>query len=98
MALGRKTGGRTAGTPNRRTQDLAARLEALGVDPVLGLAQIAQDATAPIELRARVQCELMAYLYPKRRALDVNGQAQQPISINIGIPQHNEALVEDRPG
>lgn len=87
MAQGRKTGGRQAGTPNKRTQDLQGRLEALGVDPVEGLAAIAGDASAPLELRARVQMELMAYVYPKRRALDVNAQPQQPISIRIGIPE-----------
>lgn len=85
MASGIKTGGRIAGTPNKRTLDLQERLEALGVDPVMGLAAIAKDASAPLEIRARVQLELLSYLYPKRRALDVASSNQQPISINIGI-------------
>lgn len=76
-----------AGTPNKRTQDLMERLEALDLDPVCGLAAIANDATAPLELRARVQMELMGYLYPKRKALDVSSTENQSISINIGIPQ-----------
>lgn len=89
MALGKKTGGRAAGTPNKRTQDLMERLDQLGVDPVNGLAAIATDEGAPLELRARVQIELMSYLYPKRKALDVTGSEQQSISISIsiGIPQ-----------
>ncbi len=87
MTTGLKTGGRVAGTPNKRTQDLQDRLEALGVDPVNGLAAIATDESAPLELRARVQMELMAYLYPKRKALDVSSSEQQSISISIGIPQ-----------
>lgn len=87
MALGRKTGGRQPGTPNKRTQELQDRLEALGVDPVEGLAAIAADVSASLELRARVQMELMAYVYPKRRALEVNAQPQRPISIRIGIPE-----------
>lgn len=74
-----------AGTPNKRTQDLRERLEALGVDPLLGLAAIAQDTTASLELRAKVQCELMAYLYPKRRALDMSSTSQNPITISLGI-------------
>lgn len=41
MAKGRKTGGRTAGTPNRDTQDVTAKLAALGCDPIAGLAAIA---------------------------------------------------------
>ena len=86
MAIGRKTGGRVAGTPNKRTAELTERLEALNVDPVLGLAQIATDPAVSIELRARVQMELMAYLYPKRRALDTGPSDQQRVMINIGIP------------
>lgn len=94
MTTGLKTGGRVAGTPNKRTQDLQDRLEALGVDPVMGLALIAKDESAPLELRARVQMELMAYLYPKRKALDVSSSEQQSISISIGIPQPAKPVVQ----
>jgi hypothetical protein len=85
MASGIKTGGRKAGVPNKRTQDLQDRLEALGVDPLEGLALIAKDDTAPLELRARVQMDLMNYLYPRRKALDVGSSNQQPVSIRIGL-------------
>jgi hypothetical protein len=91
MAHGRKTGGRVAGTPNRRTEELVSRLEALGVDPVTGLAMIANDPTASLDLRARVQMELLGYMYPKRKALDVSTPAQQAVSIRIGIPAKDEA-------
>ena len=80
-----KTGGRVAGTPNKRTQDLLERLEALGVDPLTGLAEIAKDLTAPLELRAKVMTDLLAYIYPKRKALEMNTEAQKPVSIRIGI-------------
>lgn len=94
MALGKKTGGRAAGTPNKRTQDLMERLDQLGVDPVNGLAAIATDESAPLELRARVQMELMSYLYPKRKALDVTSSEQQSININIGIPQPAKPVLQ----
>ena len=80
-----KTGGRVAGTPNKRTQDLQDRLESLGVDPVMGLATIANDPNAPIELRARVQMELLQYILPKRKALEVTSGTQPTISIRLGI-------------
>ena len=38
MALGFKTGGRTKGTPNRRTAEVSEKLEALGCDPIEGMA------------------------------------------------------------
>jgi hypothetical protein len=91
MATGTKTGGRIAGTPNKRTQDLQQRLESLGVDPVSGLAAIAMDDSAPIDLRARVQMDLMSYLYPRRRALDVGSSNQQPVNIRIGLTAPQQA-------
>lgn len=93
MALGIKTGGRAAGTPNKRTQDLQLRLETLGVDPVSGLAAIAMDDSAPLELRARVQMDLMSYLYPRRKALDVDSSYQQPVSIKIGLAAPSQDFV-----
>src|SRR4029453_8037705 len=90
MAHGRKTGGRVAGTPNRRTEELVSRLEALGVDPVTGLAMIANDPTPSLDLGAGVQMELLGSMYPKRKARDVSAGAQQPISIRIGIPTKSE--------
>jgi hypothetical protein len=53
MALGRKTGGRVAGTPNRRTIEVIERLESLGCDPIEGMAKIAMDEANPLELRRR---------------------------------------------
>ena len=96
MAIGRKTGGRVAGTPNKRTQELVSRLEALGVDPVLGLAEIAKDPMASIDLRARVLIDLMQYVWPKRKALDVSAESQQPISIRIGISNKGEPAIDSR--
>ncbi len=70
MALGRKTGGRVAGTPNKRTQDVIERLDALGCDPILGMARIAMDEANSPELRGRMFSELAQYVAPKRRASD----------------------------
>src|SRR5689334_10116780 len=48
MPLGRKTGGRRRGTPNRRTGEVAERLAALGCDPIEGMARIAMgDVPCP---------------------------------------------------
>lgn len=71
MADGRKTGGRVRGTPNRRTVEVAERLEELGLDVLAGLAAIAQDERVDPPVRARVLIELAGFLYPKRRAVDV---------------------------
>lgn len=70
MALGRKTGGRTTGTPNKRTLDVIERLNQLGCDPIEGMAKIALDPQTPVELRARMFSDLAQYVAPKRRAID----------------------------
>jgi hypothetical protein len=71
MAAGRKTGGRSKGTPNKKTEELAQRLADIGCDPVEGMATIAMDDANPPELRGRMYAELAQYLYPKRRATEI---------------------------
>lgn len=73
MAIGHKTGGRTAGTPNRKTRDVAALLDSLNCDPIRGMAEIARNSEASLELRGRMNAELAQYLYPKRKALEHTG-------------------------
>ena len=88
MAKGIKTGGRLPGTPNKRTQEVEARLAEMGVDPIEGMARIAADEAAPIELRARMYAELAPYVHAKRKALE---QAEeQPVRININLRHSNE--------
>jgi hypothetical protein len=41
MAKGKKTGGRTKGTPNRKASDITAILDGLNCNPIEGLARIA---------------------------------------------------------
>jgi hypothetical protein len=69
---GKKTGGRTAGVPNKRTVELTERLAALGCDPLAGLVQITADPTAELALRAKVLSDLLPYMYPKRKALELS--------------------------
>ena len=82
IALGRKTGGRTAGTPNKRTLNVMERLDELGCDPIEGMAKIALDPQNPVELRARMFSDLAQYVAPKRRAIDHSGsEGTGPIEI-----------------
>lgn len=91
MAIGRKTGGRAAGTPNKRTTDVLDRLQQLGCDPIEGMALIAMDANNPPELRGRMFSELAQYVAPKRRALDMDSPSTAPVTIRLGIPVKQQA-------
>jgi hypothetical protein len=75
MALGRKTGGRVMGTPNKATLAVTERLKAIGCDPIEGMARIAMDAKNPPDLRGRMFAELAQYIAPKRKAIEHSGDA-----------------------
>jgi len=79
--LGRKTGGRTAGTPNRKTREVAELLRSLNCDPIEGMVQIAQNENCTMELRGKMFSELAQYLYPKRRATELS--AEEPTKIEV---------------
>jgi hypothetical protein len=76
-----KTGGRGKGTRNRATASIMKKLEAMGCDPLVGLAKIAMDEATPIELRVRCFGELAPYIYPKRKAVETTDAT--PTKINV---------------
>lgn len=83
MALRNKTGGRQAGTPNKRTAELVERLEALGCDPIEGMAHIAMDSRNPPELRGRMYAELAGYLFPKRKAVEMKADEGPHVTFHL---------------
>lgn len=93
MALGRKTGGRQTGTPNKRTQELVERLEALGCDPIEGMAQIAMDNSNPPELRGRMYAELAGYLFPKRKATEIKVDDGPRVTFHFDTQPPSEARI-----
>jgi TPR repeat protein len=56
--VGRKTGGRVVGTPNRKTRDAEELLALLDCDPIRGMAEIARNPEASLELRGRTYSDL----------------------------------------
>lgn len=78
VAKSRKTGGRVAGTPNKRTLDIQQRLDELKCDPIEGMVTIAMNAENAPELRGRMFSELAQYVAPKRKAIE---HAIEPIQI-----------------
>jgi hypothetical protein len=73
-----KTGGRKAGTPNRKTQEISELLESLGHNPIEAMVRIATDPEASLEFRGRMNAELAQYVYPKRKAVEVTGDQDAP--------------------
>lgn len=76
-----KTGGRKAGAGNYATA--RARLDALGCDPLEGMAIIAMDPKTKAPLRGRMYAELAQYAWPKLRAIEHSGPGGTAIELNV---------------
>src|SRR3954451_21093490 len=72
---GRKTGaGRPRGSVNKRSEEIEAKLHALGCDPAEGLAKIASEAWAEgdKDLAARCFTSLLPYIFPKLKISEIS--------------------------
>ena len=86
MANGYKTGGRKAGTPNKKKSAIKERLEELGCDPLEGMVKIAQDESVDEAIRVKVLIELCRYIYPKVRPVEIQpDRDERPEKIEIVI-------------
>src|SRR5438128_8957355 len=103
MATGHKTGGRTAGTPNRKTRDAAELLRSLGCDPIEGMVRIAQDERHTPELRGKMFSELARYVYPQRKAVELSGADSEPVEVVVSwasstsLPRDTGARIDVAP-
>lgn len=72
MAMGYKTGGRQRGTPNKNRAALIERLSERfpNYDPVIALAELAQNASVDLSVRLDCHKTLANYLYPKMRSVE----------------------------
>lgn len=85
----KKYAGRKKGTPNKRTLILQEHLDTLKVDPIQGLKDCLDeleliDAFDPIQKislvksKASIYMELLQYIYPKRKAIEMHATIDQP--------------------
>ncbi len=97
MPIGRKTGGRTKGTPNKATVSIIEKLAALGCDPIEGMARIAMDERNTPELRARMLAELANYVAAKRKAVEMSSDDDtRPQNIEIAVRLVKPVFTEEQ--
>ena len=79
---GTKTGGRAKGTPNKKTTEL---MELLGdYNPIARLIEIAKDENTPLlDMQVKINLDLMPYIYPKRKSIDMNTNDMPDVKIYI---------------
>lgn len=77
---GERRGGRQKGTPNKKTLEL---VEALGsFDPIEELKEICY-ATEKEDLKAHICLNLLKYIYPQRKAIEIDAAAVELPVIKI---------------
>lgn len=71
-----KSGGRKKGTPNKSSANLFESLEKHKIDIIERLAKILPDLA--VEKQADVLLNLMSYIYPKRKAVEMEIAPPEP--------------------
>jgi len=84
-----KTGGRSKGTPNKKTQLIQQQMEDLGFDPIESMIEISKLAMAnkDYSLAGQMAKELAQYIYPKRKAIEHSPEELdlEPMQIIINV-------------
>ena len=75
--------GRPSGAKNKRSAEIEEKLTALGCDPIEGMATIAADPTASLELKLQAFKELAQYVAPKRKAVEMEIEGNGSFNINV---------------
>lgn len=86
-----KTGGRVKGTPNKKTKML---LDVLGsFDPANELMKLYRKAES-LDVKVTICKELMKYVYPQRRAIEIDPSADTGITIVVENKERQKMLEE----
>lgn len=96
MAEGSKTGGRQAGTPNRRTTEQVAAIDASGLSPLDYLVTLYRDVTADPKDRALAAKAAAPYLHPRPAPVQRTIRVELPdISTVAGVSDAIAAVVQE---
>lgn len=88
MAIGKKTGGRQKGTPNKVTADVKEIAQAYGEEAVKALVEIVRDGEAPHAARVSAVKELLDRGYGKaKQAVEHSGG--MIYNIVTGVPDES---------
>lgn len=86
MAKGRKTGGRTKGTPNRATAEKAAAIEASGLTPLDYMLSVMRDESLMPPLRLDAAKAAAQYVHPRLSAVELSGEVEHRFVARLPQP------------
>jgi len=90
-----KTGGRKAGTPNKRTFDATALAERLGYDPLEAMIELART-TRDEGIKVACHRECAKYVYPQRRQTELSGVNGEAIKVTAESSELKEVMADLR--
>ena len=79
MAKGFKTGGRTAGTLNKRTQAMLEEIASTGDTPLQYMLRVMRDPEAAVARRDAMAAAAAPYIHPRMAQVDMHAQYDVPI-------------------
>lgn len=79
MVIGKKTGGRKKGTPNKATAAKAAEIAESGLTPLDYMLGIMRDEEKPADMRFEAAKAAAPYVHPKLAAVEHTGKDGGPI-------------------
>lgn len=97
MALGKKTGGRIAGSPNKVTAEVKEAISAIALKEIKKLPKIL-EGLEPFQ-RAQLTIKLLQYILPKPEPMQLNEQEDMELTIRIvdsdgkEIANNNRAII-----
>lgn len=92
MAVGKKTGGRTKGTPNRKTAATVAKVKASGLMPLDFLLSVMRDENVPRDERVDAAHKAAPYVHAKLSSIEHSGKDGEAMRVVF------ETVYEPEPG
>lgn len=62
---------------------VAQQLNKLGIDPVAEAVSVATDLDCPYVVRAKIWCELIQYVQPKLKSVEISNKDDKPFQFKI---------------
>lgn len=83
MAAGKKTGGRSRGTPNKASAAKAAEVSASGLAPLDYMLAVMRDETVSADRRDDMAKAAAPYVHPKLAAVEHTGKDGAPVAVTF---------------
>lgn len=80
-----KTGGRTPGTPNKKTAETQAAVEASGLTPLEYMLQVMRNDEEDSPRRLAAAAAAAPYVHAKLASVELSGKGGGPVDMNWSI-------------